>query len=64
MKNHFTCDSFNLRYVVICDTCKEECIAETEEGKTKPRDSQGVSPTHLTTTIPTIKSGKTFERKW
>ena len=35
LKNHFTCDSFNLIYVAICDTCKEEYIGETGEGKTK-----------------------------
>ena len=38
MKNRFTCDSFNLIYVVICDTCKEEYIGDTGEGKTKLRD--------------------------
>ena len=37
LKNRFTCNSFNLIYV-ICDTCKEEYIGETEEGKTKLRD--------------------------
>ena len=35
LKHRFTCDSFNLIYVVICDTCKEEYIGETGEGKTK-----------------------------
>ena len=34
LKNRFTCDSFNLIYFVICDTCKEEYIGETGEGKT------------------------------
>ena len=38
LKNLFTCDSFNLIYVIICDTCKEEYIGKTGEGKTKPRD--------------------------
>ena len=38
LKNRFTCDSFNLTYVVICGTCKEEYIGETGEGKTKLRD--------------------------
>ena len=37
--------TFNLIYVVICDTCKEEYIRETGEGKTK--DNQIVSSTHL-----------------
>ena len=26
LKDRFTCDSFNLMYVVICDKCKEEYI--------------------------------------
>ena len=38
LKNRFTCDTFNLIYVIICDTCKEEYIGETGEGKTKLRD--------------------------
>ena len=37
-KIRLTCDSFNLIYVVICDTCKEEYIGETGKGKTKLRD--------------------------
>ena len=38
LKNRFTYDSFNLIYVVICKTCKEEYIGEAGEGKTKLRD--------------------------
>ena len=38
LKNPFTCDSYNLIYIVICDKCKEEYTGETEEGKTKLRD--------------------------
>ena len=38
LKSHFKCDSFNLIYIFICDKCKEECIGETGEGKTKLRD--------------------------
>ena len=37
-KNRFTCNTFNLTYIVICDTCKEEYIGGTNEGKTKLRD--------------------------
>ena len=33
LKNHFTCDSFKLTYVVICDKCKEEYIGETGKEK-------------------------------
>ena len=60
LKNRFTCDSFNLIYVIICDTCKEEYIEETGEGKTK----LSVSPTHSATTLPTIKSRRTFKSMW
>ena len=63
LQNRFTCDSCNLLYVVICDTCKEEYIGETGEGKTKLRDSQSVSPTHSTTTS-IIKSRRTFKSTW
>ena len=38
LKNRFTCDIFNLIYVVICYKCKEEYTGETVEGKTKFRD--------------------------
>ena len=47
LKNRFTCDSFNLIYVVICGTCKEEYIVETEEGKTKLRDRVRVYRQHI-----------------
>ena len=45
--NRFTCHSFNLIYVVICDTCKEEYIGETWEGKTKVRDRVRVYRQHI-----------------
>ena len=35
LKSRFPCDSFNLRYVAICDTCKEEYNGEKGEEKTK-----------------------------
>ena len=38
LKNHFICNSFNLKYVVICGTCQEEYIGQTAERKTKLRD--------------------------
>ena len=47
LKNRLTCDSFNLIYVVICDTCKEEYIGETGEGKTKLRDRVRAYPQHI-----------------
>ena len=37
MKHRCICDGFNFIYVVICDTCKEEDIGETREGKSKLR---------------------------
>ena len=42
-----TCDSFNLIYVVICGTCKEEYIGETREGKTKLRERARVYRRHI-----------------
>ena len=47
MKNRFTCDSFNLIYVVICYKCKEEYIGETGEGKTKLKDRDRVYCQHI-----------------
>ena len=62
-KNRFTCDSFNLIYVVICGTCKEKYIGETGEGKTKLRNRVRVYRQHIrqptitsSLKIPTIKS--------
>ena len=47
LKKRFTCDKSNLIYVVICDTCKEEYIGETGEGKTKLRDRVRVYHQHI-----------------
>ena len=47
LKNSFTCDNFNLMYVAICDTCKEEYIGETGEGKMKLRDRVRVYGQHI-----------------
>ena len=38
---------FKLIYVIICDTCKEEYIGETGEGKTKLRDRVRVYRQHI-----------------
>ena len=38
LKAHFSCDSSNLLYIVICPTCGEKCTGETGVGKTKLRD--------------------------
>ena len=46
LKKRFTCDSSNLIYVVICDTCKQEYIRETGKGKTKLRDRVRVYRQH------------------
>ena len=45
--NRFTCGSFNLIYVVICGTCKEEYIGETRKEKTKLRDRVRVYHQHI-----------------
>ena len=47
LKKLFTCDSFNLTYVVICDTCKEEYITETGKGTTILRDRVRVYRQHI-----------------
>ena len=47
LKNRFICDSFNLIYVVICGTCKEEYIRETGQGKTKLRGRVSVYYQHI-----------------
>ena len=47
LKNRFICDSFHHIYVVICDTCNEEYIGVTGEGKTKLRDRVRVYPQHI-----------------
>ena len=54
LKNRFICDTFNLICVVICDTCKEEFIGKTDEGKIKLRDRVSASLTYSTTIIPKI----------
>ena len=47
LKNRSTCDNSNLIYVIICDTCKEEYIGKTGEGKTKLRDRVRVYRQHI-----------------
>ena len=47
LKIRFTCDSFNLIYVVISGTCKEEYIEETGEGKIKLRDRVRIYLQHI-----------------
>ena len=47
LKNRFTCDSFNVIYVVICGTCMEEYIGERAEGKTKLMDRVRVYRQHI-----------------
>ena len=38
LKAHFSCNSSNLLYIVICPTCGEEYTGETGLGNIKPRD--------------------------
>ena len=47
LKNRFTCNSFNLIYVVICDISKEEYVRDTGEGKTKLKDRVRVYCQHI-----------------
>ena len=47
LKICFTCNSFNLIYVFICDTCKKKYIEVTGEGKIKLRDRVRVYRQHI-----------------
>ena len=38
LKTHFSCDNFNLLYIIICPTCGETYTDQTAVGKTKLRD--------------------------
>ena len=38
LKTYFSCDSYNLLYIIICPTSGEEYTGETGVGKTKFRD--------------------------
>ena len=46
-KAHFSCDSSNLLYIVICPRCGEEYTSETGVGKTKLRDRVRVYQQHI-----------------
>ena len=45
LKNCFTCNSVNVIYVVICDTCKEEYIGETGDRKKREAESECINNT-------------------
>ena len=47
LKAHFSCDSSNLLYIVICPTCGEECTGKTGVRKTKLRDRVRVYRQHI-----------------
>ena len=47
LKAHFSCDSSNLLYIVICPTCGVENTGETGVGKTKLRDHVRVYRQHI-----------------
>ena len=47
LKNRFTCHSFNLIYVVICGTCKEDYIGVYHEQIRQPQDPQLKVEGHL-----------------
>ena len=46
-KRKFTCDSFNLIYIIVCPNCNEEYIGETGIGKSKLRDRVRVHRQHI-----------------
>ena len=47
LKAHFSCNSSNLLYIIICPTCGEEYIGETGVGKTKLKDHVRVYQQHF-----------------
>ena len=47
LKTYFSCDSYNLLYIIICPTCGEEYTGETGIGKTKLRDRVRVYRQHI-----------------
>ena len=47
LKSSFNCDSFNLVYVIICQTCFQEYIGETGEGRTVLRDRVRIYVQHI-----------------
>ena len=47
LKTYFSCDSYNLLYIIICPTCGEEYTDETGVGKTKFRDRVRVYRQHI-----------------
>ena len=47
LRAHFSCNSFNLLYVIICLTCGEKYTGETGVDKTKPRDCVQVYQQHI-----------------
>ena len=47
LKTKMTCDSRNLIYIVICPTCKEECIGETGIDNSKFRDRVRIYRQHI-----------------
>ena len=47
LKAHFSNDSSNLLYLIICPTCGEEYTSQTRVDKAKLRDSVPVYPKHI-----------------
>ena len=47
LKAHFSWDSSNLLYIIICPTCCEEYTGKTEIGETKLRDRVRIYRQHI-----------------
>ena len=47
MKTYFSCDIYNLLYIIICPTCGEEYTSKTGNGKTKLRGRVRVYRQHI-----------------
>ena len=63
LRAHFSCNSFNLLYVIICLTCGEKYTGETGVDKTK-RLCPSLSATYQATTVSKPQGRRTFENLW
>ena len=67
LKVHFSCDSSNLLYIIICPLCGEEYTGETGVGKTKLRYRFWVSISEFpyqATSVSKTQGRTTFEDVW
>ena len=64
LKTYFSCDSYNLLYIIICPTYGEEYTGETGIGKTKLRPCPSLSTTYQVNRVSKTQGRRTFENVW